>query len=29
MADDVFCPACRADHDFARNAFHTFLGRAA
>lgn len=29
LADDVFCPACRADKDFARSAFHTFLGRTA
>jgi len=29
LADDVLCPACRADKDFARSAFQTFLGRRA
>ena len=29
LAADVLCPACRADQDFARSAFHTFLGRRA
>jgi len=29
LAADVLCPACRADQDFARSAFHTFLGRQA
>lgn len=29
LAADVLCPACRADQDFARSAFHTFLVRRA
>lgn len=29
LAADFLCPACRADQDFARSAFHTFLGRRA
>jgi ferredoxin len=29
LAAEVLCPACRADQDFARSAFHTFFGRQA